>query len=67
MPPILNGYSIYDMIVVSLGHSLNASIPILVTLLGIVTEVRLLHLQNAEFPMLVTLLGMVMKVRLVHS
>ena len=35
----------------------------LVTLLGMVTEVRLLHSINARFPMLVTLLGMVMEVR----
>ena len=36
----------------------------LVTLLGIVTEVRPLHQLKAEFPMLVTLLGIVTEVRL---
>ena len=35
----------------------------LVTLLGIVIEVRLLHIPKASFPMLVTLLGMVTDVR----
>ena len=38
----------------------------LVTLLGMVIEVRLLHPQNADSPMLVTLLGMVIEVRLLH-
>ena len=35
----------------------------LVTLLGMVTEVRPLQPKNASSPMLVTLLGMVMEVR----
>ena len=35
----------------------------LVTLLGIVTEVRLIQPLNVHFPMLVTLLGIVMEVR----
>ena len=35
----------------------------LVTLLGIVIEVREEQLEKAEFPMLVTLLGMVTEVR----
>ena len=39
----------------------------LVTLLGIVTLVRLVHHQNAYSPMLVTLLGIVTLVRLVQS
>ena len=38
----------------------------LVTLLPIVTEVRLLQLEKAEFPMLVTLLGMVTEVKLLQ-
>ena len=38
----------------------------LVTLLGIVTLVRLLHHLNAESPMLVTLSGMTMLVRLLQ-
>ena len=38
----------------------------LVTLLGIVTLVRLAQLQNAQFPMLVTLSGIVTLVRLVQ-
>ena len=38
----------------------------LVTLLGIVTLVRLVQLSNAESPMLVTLLGIVTLVRLVQ-
>ena len=38
----------------------------LVTLLGIVTEVNLLQLEKAEFPMLVTLLGIVIEVKLLQ-
>jgi hypothetical protein len=38
---------------------MKAPSPMLVTLLGIVTEVKLLQLEKAEFPMLVTLLGIV--------
>ena len=34
-----------------------------VTLLGIVTEVKLLQFSNAEFPMEVTLLGIVTEVK----
>ena len=43
-----------------------AAFPILVTELGIVTEVRLWHLQKALFPILVTELGIVTEVRLLH-
>ena len=39
----------------------------LVTLLGIVTLVRLVQPENAQSPMLVTLLGIVTLVRLVQS
>ena len=39
----------------------------LVTLLGIVTLVRLVQPENAPSPMLVTLLGIVTLVRLVQS
>ena len=39
----------------------------LVTLSGIVTDVRLSQRLNAEFPMLVTLLGIVTDVRLVQE
>ena len=39
----------------------------LVTLLGMVTLVRLVQPENAQSPMLVTLLGMVTLVRLVQS
>jgi hypothetical protein len=38
----------------------------LVTLLGIVTLIRLVHSANATLPMLVTLLGIVTLVRLVQ-
>ena len=41
----------------------NAAYPMLVTLLGMVTEVRPEQPQNAASPMLVTLLPMVMEVR----
>ena len=41
--------------------------PILVTLLGIVIEVKEEQPSKALFPMLVTLLGMVMEVREEHS
>ena len=40
-----------------------ASSPMLVTLLGMVTEVRLLQSRKASEPMLVTLFGMVTEVR----
>ena len=39
----------------------------LVTLSGIVTEVRLVHSLNALLPMVVTLSGIVTEVRLVHA
>jgi hypothetical protein len=45
----------------------NACELILVTLLGIVIEVRLLHPEKAFVPMVVTLLGMVTEVRSVHA
>ena len=38
----------------------------LVTLLGIVTEVKPEQLLNAEFPMLITLLGIVTEVKPEH-
>ena len=38
----------------------------LVTLFGMVTDVRPLHSPNAEEPMLVTLLGIVTEVRLLQ-
>ena len=38
----------------------------LVTLLGIFTEVKLLQPEKAKFPMLVTLLGISMEVKPVH-
>ena len=44
-------------------QSLNAELSTLVTLLGIVTEVREEQSWNAYFPMLVTLLGIVTEVR----
>ena len=42
---------------------MKASIPILVTELGIVTEVRPTHSQKAHSPILVTELGIVTEVR----
>ena len=45
-----------------LKQLLNARSPMLVTLLGIVMDVKL-QLLNARSPMLVTLLGIVMEVR----
>ena len=47
------------------SHPQNVPSPMLVTLSGIVTLVRLLHPQNAQSPMLVTLSGIVTLVR--HS
>ena len=44
----------------------NASPPILVTLSGIVIEVKPVHHENAELPMLVTLAGIVIEVKLVQ-
>ena len=43
---------------------MNAWLPMLVTLFGIVIEVRPLQPKNAASPMLVTLLGIVTEVRL---
>ena len=43
-----------------------APVPIDVTLLGMLTEDRLLHRPNAELPIDVTLLGMVTKDRLLQ-
>ena len=40
----------------------NAFCPILVTLLGILTEVKLVQPKNAPFPILVTLLGILTEV-----
>jgi ABC-type nitrate/sulfonate/bicarbonate transport system permease component len=42
---------------------LNALLPILVTLLGMMTEARLGQFANAPLPILVTLLGMLTEVR----
>ena len=52
----------------NLLHPENAlvAILILVTLLGIITEVKLLQFWKADSPMLVTLLGMVIDVKLVQ-
>ena len=47
-------------------HPLNASSPICVTLLGIVTAVRPMHFQNVKSPISVTLLGIVTAVSPVH-
>ena len=47
-------------------QSLNAKYPIVVTLLGIVTLVRLLQPSNAPLPIVVTLLGIVTLVRLMQ-
>ena len=44
-------------------HPLKASLPIVVTLLGMVTEVRELQYLKAQPPIVVTLLGMVIEVR----
>ena len=41
----------------------NADLPMLVTELGMVTEVRFQQPENADLPMLVTELGMVTEVR----
>ena len=44
----------------------NAPEPMLVTLSGIVIEVKPVHHENAELPMLVTLAGIVIEVKLVQ-
>ena len=44
-------------------HPLKASLPIVVTLLGMVTEVRELQPLKANCPIVVTLLGMVTEIR----
>ncbi len=48
-------------------HPKNARSPMLVTLSGIVTDVRRPQQLNAEFPMLVTLSGIVTDVRRSHQ
>ena len=45
----------------------NAASPMVVTLLGMVTEIRPLHKEKAELLILVTLLGMVIEVRAVQN
>ena len=47
-------------------HSENAMLPMLVTLEGIVMEVRLKHSKNASFPMFVKPSGRVMVARPLH-
>jgi hypothetical protein len=49
------------------GVESNASSPMLVTLSGMVTEVRLEQPENAKLSMLVILSGMVIEVRLVQD
>ena len=49
-----------NVTLVKFAHPLNASLSMLVTLLGIVMLVKLLQSENAYFPILVTLLGMLM-------
>ena len=46
---------------------MNAQVPILVTLLGMVIEVKPEQSSKAQLPILVTLLGIVMEVRSVQS
>ena len=60
---ILNGFVISEITIGKSNHE-NASSPILVTLFGMVTEVRLEQPLNASSPILVTLFGMVIEVRL---
>ena len=55
------------IVAVSIGQPLNAESPMLVTLSGIVTEVKPVQPSNALAPMLVTLSGIVIGVRLVQS
>ena len=52
--------------VVSMRQEKNASLPIEVTLFGIVTLLRLLQTKNACSPIEVTLFGIVMLVRLLQ-
>ena len=47
-------------------HPLKALYPMDVTLLGIVTEVKLLHLWNTPSPIDGMLLGMLTEVKLLH-
>ena len=46
---------------------MKADCPIVVTLLGMVTEVRELHSSKADLPIVVTLFGMVTEVRELQS
>ena len=57
----MNGLSINE-ITIGRSHPAKAPSPILVTLFGMVTEVRPEQLAKACLPMLVTLLGMVIEV-----
>ena len=59
---ILNGFTIFEYTFVKSQPS-KAYAPIVVTLLGIVTEVRLIQPEKALSPILVTLLGIVTEVR----
>ena len=63
---IVGGVSTLHVISFVLVQASKAPSPMLVTLLGMVIEVRLLHLKKAELPIVVTLFGMVIEVRLVQ-
>ena len=55
------------IVAVSIGQPLNAESPMLVTLSGIVIEVKPVQPENAEPPILVTLAGIVIEVKLTLS
>ena len=62
---MLKGFLIFD-ITSCINQPENASFPMLVTLLGIVMEVKLMQPVKAHDPMLVTLLPIDTKVRLLQ-
>ena len=62
----MNGLSINE-ITIGRSHPAKAPSPKLVTLFGMVTEVRPEQFAKAPFPILVTLFGIVTEVSLEHS
>ena len=66
--PIVSNFELFYILAVwRLLQFKNASPPMLVTLSGILIEVRLLHPLKAASPMLVTPLGTLIEVRLLQS
>ena len=62
----LSGLSVASARIVKFVHPVNAQLPIDITLLGMMMDVKPVQSRNAEPPICVTLFGMVMEVKLVQ-